>query len=283
MSSEPFDLDAYLTRIGYTDRRAPSHSVLASLIGCHTATIPFENIDVVLGRPVRLDIASLQQKIVRGGRGGYCYEHNILLLAALRAMGFDAVGLLARVVRGAAATADTPRTHMLLRVALPQGRYLADVGFGNLTPTAPLAFGTEQAQPTRHEAFRLLPMQDEFLLQAQLEEAWQNVYRLSTQPAAPIDYEVANWFTSTRPDGLFVTNLIVARAMPGRRVTLFNDRLTVRDMQNNVDRTVIADADALAAALAEHFGLDVRESEIVALWEMLRGRQESPDAHSHFA
>ncbi|HXT80627.1 MAG TPA: arylamine N-acetyltransferase [Acetobacteraceae bacterium] len=282
MSSEPFDLDAYLARIGYAGPRTPCWTVLASVIGCHTATIPFENIEVFLRRPVPLDVAALQRKMVWGRRGGYCYEHNILLLAALRAMGFDAEGLLARVLRGFAADADTPRTHMLLRVSLPEGLFLADSGFGNQTPTAPLAFGTEQAQPTLHEWFRLLPMQDECLLQARLGEAWENVYRLSTQRTAPIDYEVANWFVSTRPGGLFVDNLVIARQGPGRRVTLFNGRLTVRDMQGDIDQQMITEEGPLTAALADYFGLTLASTDIAALATAMRRRQENPDAHPHF-
>lgn len=145
--SEAEFLDAYLDRIGLRGRLDPTLTTLRAVVAAHVATIPFENIDVLLGRPPKLDLASLQAKMVRGGRGGYCFEQNKLLRAALQALGFAATGLLARVVRGFPADAERVATHMAVRVDLPEGPFLADVGFGNLTPTAPLALVPEIERP----------------------------------------------------------------------------------------------------------------------------------------
>ena len=124
-----FELDAYLRRIDYEGPLEPSLPALRGVLAAPSAPIPFENIDVLLKRGIRLDIATLQDKLVQRQRGGYCFEQNTLLAAALRALGFSIVTLVARVVRGLAESAATPRAHQLLRVDLPEGPYIADVGY----------------------------------------------------------------------------------------------------------------------------------------------------------
>lgn len=134
--------------------------MLRAIVAAHTATIPFENIDLFTRRGVSLDTGLLQRKMVQARRGGYCFEHNSLLREALLALGFGVTGLMARVVRGMDAAAITRRTHMMLRVDLPEGPYVADVGFGNLTPTAPLALAPQEHE-TRHERYRLTALRGE--------------------------------------------------------------------------------------------------------------------------
>src|SRR5262249_10311169 len=133
---EAFDLDAYLRRIEYAGERRPTRAALEAVHLAHATHIPFENLDILLGKPIRLDIASVQAKLVHGRRGGYCFEQNQLLAAALEAFGFPVTRLAARVRLGA--TRVLPRTHMLLAVEVEGTRYLADVGFGGGGPLLPL-------------------------------------------------------------------------------------------------------------------------------------------------
>jgi N-hydroxyarylamine O-acetyltransferase len=282
MSGRTFDLDAYLARIGHAGSREPSLAVLRAVVARHTAAIPFENIDVFLGRGAALDSGVLQRKILEGRRGGYCFEQNTLLREALSAMGFDVTGLMARVVRGLDAAAQTPRTHMTLRVDLPEGAFLADVGFGNLTPTAPLALALEREQPSLHEEYRLMPAGEEWLLQARLGDVWANVYRFPLQPQFAIDYEVGNWFTSTRPGGMFVSNLVVARPANGCRMTLFNGRFVARFMDGNVERRELRGADDYGRTLAEAFGIALGDADLALLAEAVEQRT-SGEAHPFFA
>jgi N-hydroxyarylamine O-acetyltransferase len=137
------DLDAYLARVGGTPPLAAGREGLAALHRAHCAAIPFENLDILLGRPIALDVPSLEAKLVRGRRGGYCFEQNTLFQAALEGLGFRVTALAARVRSGA--TGVRPRTHMLLRVDLPEGAFVADVGFGGDGPVepVPLAEGRE--------------------------------------------------------------------------------------------------------------------------------------------
>lgn len=265
MRDDDFDLAAYLRRIGHAGPVTPDLPVLRALVGAHAATIPFENIDVLLRRSIRFDTAAVQAKLIRGGRGGYCFEQNALLRAALEAIGFRVTALMARVVRGQAADAETPRTHMMLRVDLPQGAFLADVGFGNLTPTGPLAFGVAGAQPTPHEDFRLTPLGDAVVVEALIGGDWQPLYRVPPDAPPPVDFEVGNWFTSTHPASPFTTNLVVARPVAGVRRTLFNGRYAERAMTGDAVATPVDGVDDLTRLLAEKFDLVLPSDDVAAV------------------
>ncbi|QEL20673.1 arylamine N-acetyltransferase [Limnoglobus roseus] len=151
------NLDAYLTRIGYAGPKAPTLDVLRQIVHAHLCSIPFENVDVLLGRGVSLADADVEQKLVRDRRGGYCFEQNSLLLRALAALAFSAAPLSARVRLKAPREVIPPRTHLFLRVDLDGVPWLADVGVGGLSPTASVrldVMGDEQ--PTPHEPRRIV-------------------------------------------------------------------------------------------------------------------------------
>lgn len=259
------DIDAYCARIGYSGPREPSLAALREIVAAHTAAIAFENLDVLLKRPIRLDPASLYAKLVHARRGGYCFEQNLLLLDVLTRFGFRATGLAARVQWGRPPGSVGPRTHMLLRVDLAEGPHLADVGFGGLTPTAPLALAPGPEQATPHESFRLVVADGEFDLEAKLGGNWASLYRFSLQPQLPVDYEVANWFTATHPQSLFVNHLIASRASAGRRHALFNNRHTVRGHDGGSERKLLPDAAALRSVLDCDFGIALPEQEVAAI------------------
>src|SRR5262245_24387955 len=109
------DLDEYFERIGWRGSRAATAEVLAGLVGHHVRAIPFENVDVLLGRKIRLDLDGLWAKLVRARRGGYCYEHASLFAAVLRELGFTVHCHSARVVM-LTPRDSSPRTHMFLTV-----------------------------------------------------------------------------------------------------------------------------------------------------------------------
>ena len=255
MSDKPDDIDAYCARIGYSGPREATLAVVQTLVARHAAAIPFENLDVLLKRPIRLDLPSLHAKLVGKRRGGYCFEHNLLLLDVFRRIGLSAVGLAARVQWGRLAGTIGPRTHMLLRVDLAEGPYFADVGFGGPTPTAPLALRAGNEQATPHGSFRLVAAGGEFGLEARLGEAWAGLYRFSPQEQLAVDYEVANWFTSTHPNSLFVNHLIAARSDPVGRYTLFNNKFTVRNRNGTTERRTLNDAAEFGEVVARDFGI----------------------------
>lgn len=284
MAADDFDLDAWLARIGYNGSREPTLATLRALIAVHTAAIPFENLDVFLGRVPKLDLASLQQKMIAHARGGYCYEQNMLFRAGLQALGYRTANLVARVIRGLPPDAERPAAHMALRIDLPQGAFLADVGFGSDTPTAPLAMTPNQEQETPHETMRLLPAGDEISLQALVSGAWQSIYRLSPHPVLDADYGVVNWFNATHPQSLFVNNMIATRPGPDRlRYTLFNGRLTTRRAGQPVDRVTLPDAAAHESALRDTFQLQPSADDLAEAITKLARRVDHGGTHPFFS
>src|SRR5262249_8971646 len=135
-------------------------------------------LDIMIGRTPRLDVGTLQRKMIVGGRGGYCLEQNMLFRAALRSLGYRITSLQGRVIRGLAIDAPRPAIHMLLQVELPEGPYLADVGFGNLAPTGALSLKPLVEQETPHEVMRVIDVGGELTLQARFKHGWEHIYRV---------------------------------------------------------------------------------------------------------
>ena len=252
------DLDAYFRRIGYAGDRAPTLTTLRAIHALHPAAIPFESLDPLMGRPVRLDLASLEAKLVAGWRGGYCFEQNGIFLRVLRSLGYQVFPLAARVRWMAPADAPPgPLSHMLLMVDLPQGRFLCDVGFGGQSPTAPLRFEAGREQATPHGDYRIQAEADGFDLQLRLPERWATLYRFTLEPRLAADYEVSNWYTSTHPGSTFTSNLIASRVSGPTRLNLFNRAFTTHDPETGAQSRQINDAAELHTLLAGRFGVIV--------------------------
>jgi N-hydroxyarylamine O-acetyltransferase len=250
------DLDAYLHRIAYAGPRAPTLSTLHALCAAHAKAIPFENLDVLLGRGIDLADDAVDRKLVHGGRGGYCFEQNTLFLRALRALGFAVAPLSARVRVQRPRDFTPPRTHVFLRVDLDGERWLADVGVGGLSPTAALRLDVDGEQPTPHEPRRIVREGALLFHQAKLGDEWVDVCEFTLEEMPPIDREVANWFTSAHPLSHFRNRLLAARALDdGGRVTLLNRELTVRARGGAATTRRLASPDELLEALATHFAL----------------------------
>ncbi len=263
-----FDLDAYCARIGYAGPREPTLAVLSAVHALQPAAIPFENLDPLLHRPVPLDLASLQAKLVAGRRGGYCFELNALFHAALDALGFAVTPLIGRVRWMAPPDhPEGPRNHMLLRVDLEEGAYLADAAFGGHLVSAPLRLEADIEQQAPASRLRLQADGPVFTLQTLLPGGWQDVYRFTLEPAYPADYEISNWFTSTHPESIFRTFLIAERLTPEARYTLVNRTLTER-RGGEVKARGIADAGELGVVLETVFGL-VPPEPAEAIWTRL--------------
>ncbi|MDI1443534.1 arylamine N-acetyltransferase [Polyangium sp. 6x1] len=264
------DLDAYLRRVGYTGPRAATLESLRELILRHTETIPFENLNPFLGWPVLLDLPALEEKLVKGRRGGYCFEQNRLFQAALAALGFRTTDLAARVLWNTTDDAITPRSHMLLRIDLDDEPYIADVGFGGQVLTGPLRLelGTEQATP--HEPFRLLEKEGDFLMQSKIGDAWRSTYWFDLKPQYPVDFEVSNYYLYTHPRSHFRTGLMVARSIPDRRYTLRNRQFTVHHLGGPSERRVLESGRDLRETLERDFLIAVPDApELDAAFERL--------------
>ncbi len=248
------DLDAYLRRIGYSGDRAATLKVLRSIVAHHTERIPFENLNPLLRLAVRLDLPSLEEKIVQGGRGGYCFEQNLLLAHALTSLGFRVQGLAARVLWNAPAGARAPRGHMVLLVEL-DARQIVDVGFGGQTFTGVLRLDSAASQETPHESFRLLRDDGDYVMQSLVGEEWKSLYRFDLQPQFLADYEVTNWYLSNYPNSHFLHGLIAARAAPGMRYALRNNELAIHHLHGPTERHALGTVGEIRETLARDFGL----------------------------
>jgi len=281
-----FDSDTYFERIGYHGPRMPCLATLDAIVLAHIKSIPFENIDVVLGRGIDLDIDAIADKLVTRRRGGYCFEHNTLLLRVLTGLGFAASPISARVRIQRARDFTPPRTHVFLRVEIDGADWLADVGVGGLSPTAALRLALDVEQTTPHEARRLIAEgawsdlttsapwlrapNARLFHQARLGDTWVDVCEFTLEPMPEIDRELGNWFTSTHPRSHFRDRLMAARATDDGRITLLDRTLTRRKTGAEATSQTIASRDELLAILASEFDLelpaDTRFPHLEPLW-----------------
>jgi N-hydroxyarylamine O-acetyltransferase len=250
------DLEAYCARINYSGARTPTLETLAALHLAHPAAIPFENLDPVLGHTVALDESALQAKMIEGGRGGYCYEQNGLFYRVLTQLGFAITGLAARVLRGRLEPNASPRSHMLLRCDIAGETFIADVGFGVLSLTAPVRLYATAIQKTPHGDFRIAPEGDGFTLHSFVDGSWDALYTFSLEKNLLQDYEAANWYRSTHPQSRFVQNLMVARPLPGIRLSLLNNQFSRRRVgDDSVERRELRSGAEIADLLEHEFGI----------------------------
>jgi N-hydroxyarylamine O-acetyltransferase len=274
---QPFPLDDYLRRIRFPrvasgSNLLPDKATLDAILRCHVEAIPFENLDVVRGLPIALDLPRIATKLIHQGRGGYCFEQNTLLLGALTALGYAASPLSARVRIGRARDFTPPRSHMFLRVELDGASWLVDAGVGGLSPTAALRLEVGSVQSTPHDARRLIATgnwapdlgsrsPDATLIhQVQLGGEWQDVCEFTLEPMPEIDRIVANWYTSAHPNSHFKDRLMVARATARGRTTLLNGELTLRDASGNAHVTTLHTQAELREALLVHFGIELNDA-----------------------
>jgi N-hydroxyarylamine O-acetyltransferase len=270
------DLRAYFARIGYTGPTTPTLETLRAIHRLHPQAIPFENLDPLRGAAVHLELPRIEEKLVHGRRGGYCFEHNLILREVLLALGFRVRGLAARVVWNAPPGAVPPRGHMLLRVGTETEDLIADVGFGGQVLTGPLRLDLRLEQPTPHEPFRLVEEAGQYTLEARLPRApgepaaapagaaadaraldWRPLYRFDLTEQHPVDYVAVNYYLSTSPASHFTTGLIAARTEPDRRFALRNAQLAIHPMGGETERRTLGSARELRAALEETFGIAV--------------------------
>jgi N-hydroxyarylamine O-acetyltransferase len=284
MSVAQFDQSAWLTRIGYSGPITPTLETLNRLIFAHSHSIAYETLDIMLGRPPKLDLSTLQHKMITNRRGGYCFEQNMLFRAGLRSLGYSITSLQGRVVRGLAIDAPRPAIHMLLKVELPEGNYLADVGFGNLAPTSALLLEPQIEQETPHEVMRFIDVGGELTLQARLKDGWHHIYRVIPYPRYDAEYEITNWYTATHPETPYQANIIVAKPGPSRsRITMYNARVSIRDADGHAEKRWLANEREFTDVLCGEFGLNMSDRDIEDCVTIMKAKGTGDAPHPFFA
>ena len=256
---DTFDLQAYLSRVGFAGTPRPDLTTLRDLHVAHLSAIPFENVDVRLGRPILLDTGHLQEKLIQRRRGGYCFEQNTLFATVLRTIGFRVTTLEARV-RPPGAMAPLPRTHMVLAVEADGCRWLADVGFGGDGPLHPVPFESHVPNPVEADHALTIESEGVHVLRIRTVDGWRDLYAFTLTPALPVDFVVANHFTSTWPASPFVNTLTIQRSTPLLRHVLrgrtYTERLGTEERSREVTN------DEITELVTKVFGLDLSVEEI---------------------
>jgi N-hydroxyarylamine O-acetyltransferase len=268
--SERLDLPAYLARVGVTEQLAADERTLIRLHRAHVLSIPFENVDIVLGRPVRLDLEAVQAKLVSARRGGYCYEHGVLFGAVLERIGFPVRRISARIRMGS--TAVRARTHVALLVGEPGNGWLADVGLGSAGPLGPVRWGGEQRSDEGRWSFRLDRLRDdEWVLRSARPDGWFDLYSVDPTPQHLVDFEVGHHYVSTHPDSPFIGRLAAGSTRPDRRLRLSDRNWTVETGPGEPSTAALSDAE-FSQVLVRELGIELPTGDLLALTVLTRSR-----------
>lgn len=260
LQTDIFKLTDYLRRISYEGEVFADLSSLRAIIRTHGQSIPFENLDVMAHGTINLEPAHLVQKIVYGGRGGYCYENNAVLYLALVAAGFQTQLVAARprifpVLR--------PRTHMAVVVTLDDKQWLCDPAFGGQMPSEPVCLQhLDEVITQDSDQFKMTLDESvgEYYLHAHMpeddagdngEERWQTQYSFALTPQEWVDFAPGNFLNSTHPDSFFRKQPAMVLFTSEGRNLLFGNRLKV--MRNGVTETRLLADDEFAEVFRDYF------------------------------
>lgn len=254
MESQLFGRDAYLQRVRYDGKIAPTVDTLKALHHAQLYGIPFENFDIQLGRAINLHPKAIFEKLIQKNRGGYCFELNGLFLMALKSMGFDVRALLCRVhITGT----PTGRGHQIELINIDGRQWIADVGFGADTPRVPIPL--ELNQPTIHDGQKIrLVDAGHFgiMLQTEKDNEWIDLYSFDLSHVFSADIDYGNYFTSTHPSSLFVFARVAALPIVNGVVTLFN--YTLKKVVDGNERVQeLTEGQTYLDALKKHFGIEL--------------------------
>ena len=251
--SDEANLDAYLKRINYAGSIAPTLETLETVHRQHPAAIPFENLNPLMELPVRLGLSDLEQKLIFERRGGYCFEHNLLLKANLESMDFAVTPLAAGVLWGSEPDFVPPAlNHMVLLVDVAGVSYLADVGFGGQVATAPLRLRADVEQQAGGEKYRLSGGHPKWRLDTELKGEWKPMFEFTLSSQTLDDYVAMNDDTMAG----FRDDLIAARVEGGKRHALYNARLNTHENGETQTRMLTSVAE-IRDALTTVFGIQL--------------------------
>jgi N-hydroxyarylamine O-acetyltransferase len=252
-----FDVGLYLERIGYAGPTGPESELLRGLHRAHMLSVPFENLDIALGRKIICNEEAILRKIVEHKRGGFCYELNGAFAALLRDLGFKVILLSARVARQDGSYGPE-FDHLTLRVDLDEP-WLADVGFGD-SFLEPLRLRVDIEQPQGTRKFRLVEEQGSLHMEmAERDAEWKRQYSFTLVPRQLGEFAGMCHYHQTSPESSFTQKSICSRATPEGRVTIA-DRTLILTRHGERRESLLVSDEQWRAALKEHFRIEVEES-----------------------
>lgn len=267
MPTEPrhtYDLEAYCRRVGLQHTPTPTLEGLQQIAFAHVCSIPFEGLNSYIGWPVSLERADIEAKLVRSPRGGYCFEHNGMMIGLLRQLGFQVRGLSGRVLAGAPRETPIPRTHFFLVVTLDGQDWIFDAGVGSGSLTRPIRYVLGIAQETPHDIRRIVHENNRFYHQILMDDHWADLYEFTGEPMPFIDQQTGNWWTSTHPQARFRLNSMVAIARPdGTRAIYQNGDFKVRRGGQVLESQQMGSNEEALTLLSTEFGIELPEGALV--------------------
>ena len=255
------NLDTYFERIGYSGPRENSLAVLQDLHYLHPRAIAFEGLSAFLGTGVSLDPGVVFDKLVNQGRGGYCFEQNLLFALVLKDLGFEVTEHAARVLWRSPDKQAMARTHMLLKITVDDQDWIADVGFGGLTMTAALRLEPDLEQQTPHEILRITRQEQEYTIEAKTADQWRPMYVFDLVPCYPVDFGMSNFYVSEHPESLFRQNLMLGRPFEGGRHAMLNRDYSRYILGGERYQRHIASVDEFLELLAADFGVTLEKGD----------------------
>ena len=253
-------IDRYFERIGWGGDQRPTLGTLTGVLKAQMSSIPFENLDVLLHRPLRLDLDSIEAKLVAARRGGYCFEHTTLFAGVLSRLGFDTTLHSARVVLFTPRT-QSERAHMFLTTKLAEGTFVVDPGFGGPAAQFPIPLLEPGTRPIADDTHWMVRDGDRWVLRTRTDDgAAKDAWVSTLEEDYPVDFEMANHFTASHPASPFVNALMMGLFTPDGRVTLLNRSFTIRK-NGTASSGLLADRAALRTFVSQHFGFDLPDIE----------------------
>ncbi len=197
------NFSAYFNKLNI-EPKAPSLELVKALQKKHIATFSFNNIAVLLKKPISLDIEEILEKIVRKNLGGYCFEHNALMFEVLKSLGFNVRILVAKVLNNQ--NVDSPRTHRITLLEWENEQYIVDVGFGSTTPPLVLKLNNQE-----EEGYRIVSLDNQtYQLELRKGDAYFICYRFDLGEYTEADCVMGNFYSSQHPNAVFVNNFVVS-------------------------------------------------------------------------
>lgn len=253
------DTALYLKRIGFEGPVRDDYDTLKRLQHAHLSTVPYENLDILAGKPLSYDAESLFRKIVTEHRGGYCFELNGAFGWLLRELGFELTDCMARFLKNEKTI--PMRRHRVLKVCCADGLFLCDVGVGMVNPIYPVCLDTLEVQQIGGEQYRIT--HDEFLgtvLHQCFEGEWDRFFSFTDEPQLDIDFIMPSFYCEKHPDSPFNKGDMLAIQTPfGGKHAVSGETLTYWD-ENGKHKVTVEDAQARSQMLKTYFGITIEDN-----------------------
>lgn len=252
------DLDAYFERIQVEREENYTEEYLDKLVFAHQCQVPFENLDVRRGEPIRLGTLDLFDKVITKKRGGYCFELNGLFSRFLRDCGFDVFACRVRITRGK--NFVPPVLHRATIVTLEDGLYYCDVGYGGPQPGGCIKVEDGVVKDVAGQTYRISKYDEHWwTISRTVEEGWEDVMQFTLVPQPEPDYIALSMYCSMHPDSVFVQKTMLNRRLVNGSIALM-DELYVRNIGGERTEEIITDKKRYAEVIEKEFGIPGAEA-----------------------